>query len=104
MISENTKAVSPAAHFLRRRDTWIRWVVESKLTPSARLVGVHLAMRMSVKTRGCWPNITTIGKSLQMSSRQAQRGMRELEKYGALDVTRHVGKGNFYTLRLPTDP
>lgn len=103
-ISENTKAVSQAAHFLRRRDTWIRWIVESDISLVARVVGVHLAMRMSVKNQGSWPNVKTIGKALAVSSRHAQRGMLELEKYGALNVTRHVGKGNYYTLRLPTDP
>lgn len=104
MTEENTKSVSKAAHFLRRRDTWIRWVVESDATLAARVVGVHLAMRMSVGNQGSWPNIKTVAKALDISSRHAQRGMLELEKFGALNVHRQRGKGNYYTLRLPTDP
>lgn len=104
MTAENTKSVSPASHFLRRRDLWIRWVVESDATLVARVVGVHLAMRMSVQNQGSWPNVKTIAKALDISSRHAQRGMLELEKFGALNVHRQTGKGNYYTLRLPTDP
>lgn len=104
MDDGNTKTISPAAHFLRRRDTWIRWVLESDATLAARVVGVHLAMRMSVGNQGSWPNIKTVAKALGVSSRHAQRGMLELEKFGALNVHRKAGKGNYYTLRLPTDP
>lgn len=104
MTKENTKSVLDASQFLRRRDTWIRWVIESDATLAARVVGVHLAMRMSVKNQGSWPNVKTIAKALDMSARHAQRGMLELEKFGALNVLRSAGKGNYYTLRLPTDP
>jgi len=104
MDQKNTKSVSAASSFLRRRDTWIRWVVESDITLVARVVGVHLAMRMSVGNQGSWPNIKTVAKALAISARHAQRGMLELEKIGALNVHRQMGKGNYYTLRLPTDP
>jgi len=79
-------------------------VIESDFSLAARVVGVHLAMRMSVQNQGSWPNVKTIGKALAISARHAQRGMLELEKAGALNVHRQRGKGNYYTLRLPTDP
>lgn len=104
MSQENTKSASAAALFLKRRDIWIRWVIESDVTLAARVVGVHLAMRMSAQNQGSWPNIKTVAKSLDISARHAQRGMLELEKFGALNVLRQKGKGNYYTLRLPTDP
>ncbi len=104
MENRNDKSLTQAAHFLRRRDTWIRWVVESDASLVARVVGVHLLMRMSVKSQGCWPNVKTMAKALDISARHAQRGMLELEKAGALNVSRHIGKGNYYSLRLPTDP
>lgn len=103
MPIENPKPLSPAAAFLRRRDTWIRWVLESEMSLAARVVGVHLAMRMNVKDKKSWPNIKTIGKALQISARHAQRGMLELEKYGALRVYREKRESNRYYLRLPTD-
>jgi len=98
------KAASPATLFLQRRDAWIRSVVESDVSLVARVVGVHLAMRMSAKNPGCWPNVKTVARSLNVSARHAQRGMLELEEIGALAVTRTVGKGNYYTLRLASDP
>lgn len=92
----------PAAHFLRRRDTWIRWVVENEdLDFSARVVGVHLAMRMNMRDQMAWPNIKTIAKSVGMSDRQARRAISELEKENALYVARIEGRGSRYYLRFP---
>jgi hypothetical protein len=91
-----------AAHFLRRRDTWIRWVIENEdLDFSARVVGVHLAMRMNMRDQMAWPNVKTIAKSVGMSDRQARRAIAELEKENALYVARIDGRGSRYYLRFP---
>lgn len=74
------------------------------LTMAARVVGCHLALRMNAKKPYCWPNIMTMAKTLDLSPRHAQRSMRELEKAGLLHVARQLGKGNYYSLRLPSDP
>ncbi len=70
----------------------------------AKVVGVHLAMRMNVRNQSAWPNIRTIAKMLNRSSRQVTRAISELENERALYVARVEGKGNIYYLRLPTDP
>lgn len=93
-----------AAHFLRRRDMWIRWVVESDLDFSSRVVGVHLAMRMGVNNQVAWPNVRTIAKSVGLSDRQARRAISDLERLNALYVARDLGKGSRYYLRFPMDP
>lgn len=99
-----TEPKSPAAKFLWRRDIWIRYVCEANITLVARVVGVHLAMRMGYKKQYAWPNIKTMAKSLSVSARHAQRGMHELEEAGLLTVDRVQGKGNYYTIRLLSDP
>lgn len=92
------------AQFLQRRDQWIRWVVESEMGLLAKVVGIHLAMRMSAQNQSAWPNIRTIAKMLNKSSRQVTRAIAELEENRALYVARTEGKGNRYFLRLPIDP
>lgn len=94
----------PAREFLRRRDQWIRWVIEGEMSLLAKVVGVHLAMRMSARNQVAWPNIKTIAKMLSRSPRQITRAITELEEERALYVVRTEGKGNAYYLRLPTDP
>jgi hypothetical protein len=104
MASEQDGESRAAAHFLRRRDMWIRWIVESDLTLVARVVGVHLAMRMNVRDQMAWPNVQTMAKLISRSPRQVTRAIVELEEFGALYVARAKGKGSRYYLRLPTDP
>lgn len=83
---------------------WIRWVIESDLSLVARVVGVHIAMRMNVRNQTAWPNVQTIGRLVNRSSRQVTRAIVELEDFRALYVARAKGKGSRYYLRLPTDP
>lgn len=104
MAEQKIPGASAGAHFLRRRDNWIRWVIESDLSPAARVIGVHLAMRMSVRQQSAWPNVKTMARLLDMSARHVSRGLAELLVFGALHITRDRGRGNQYRLRLPTDP
>lgn len=91
--------------FVRRRDIWMQHVCgPCGLTMAARVVGCHLALRMNAKKPYCWPNIKTMAKTLDLSFRHAQRSMLELEKAGLLIVSRKRGEGNYYSLRLPSDP
>jgi len=90
--------------FLRRRDQWIRWVLESDLSLVARVVGTHLAMRMNVRDQAAWPNVKTMARLLEVSPRHVSRAIAELDAWGALWVFRDRGRGNRYRLKLPTDP
>lgn len=82
----------------------MRWVIESDMELRARVVGVHLAIRMNVRDQVAWPNVETMAKSLSLSARHIRRAIRELEEFGALYVARRPGKGNYYYLRFPYDP
>lgn len=104
MTKQPATGVGTAAHFLRRRDMWIRWVVESDLEFSTRVVGVHIAMRMNINNQVAWPNVRTIAKSVGLSDRQTRRAISNLEEFNALYVAREEGKGSRYYLRFPMDP
>lgn len=104
MTAEKLSGGEPSAHFLRRRDQWIRWVLESDLSLIARVVGAHLAMRMNVRDQAAWPNVKTIARLLGVSPRHVSRAIAELDEWGALWVYRDRGRGNRYRLKLPTDP
>ena len=104
MERENDHTDIPKAHFLRRRDHWIRWVIESDLPMTSRVVGVHLAMRMNMRDQIAWPNVKTIARMIDKSDRQVRRCIHDLEDFGALGVKRIRGRGNVYFLRFPDDP
>lgn len=105
MTTEKIKTPSAAALFLRRRDTWIREVLERDQIPlMARVVGVHLAMYMNAKSQEAYPSIDHMAKRLGKSARHIQRGMIELERAGLLTVSRKKREVNYYYLKLPSDP
>lgn len=104
MAGENGSGNIPKAHFLRRRDHWIRWVLESDLPMASRVVGVHLAMRMNMRDQIAWPNVKTMARMLGLSDRQVRRCIRDVEEFGALGVKRFSGKGSQYFLRFADDP
>lgn len=69
-----------ASAFLKKRDSWLRAVVEDQALshPTVR-VGVHLAMRMNGnKQSGAWPSTKTIAKSAAVSVRSVMTAIDEL--------------------------
>jgi hypothetical protein len=90
-----------AAHFLRNRDAWIRSVLEcNELTHVQARVGVHLAMRMSVRTQFCWPSIETIATSIGASQRSVISSIDTLDELRFIGVERKRNLGNKYWLRF----
>lgn len=74
---------TPAAAFLKNRDSWIRELVgdEAVSHPTVR-VGIHIAMRMSGnKQSGAWPSISTIAEHACVSPRAAVNAIDELLGY-----------------------
>lgn len=71
---------SPAAAFLKKRDSWLRAVVEDEnLSHSTVRVAVHIAMRMNgAKQSGAWPSVSTIAKSSTVSVRAVLYALDEL--------------------------
>lgn len=73
-----------AAAFLKKRDSWLRAVVEDRsLSHSTVRVAVHIAMRMNGnKQSGAWPSVATIAQSSGVSVRSVLNAIDEL---GGLD-------------------
>jgi hypothetical protein len=69
-----------AAAFLKRRDSWLRAVVEDpNLSHSTVRVAVHIAMRMNgARQSGAWPSIKTISDSSAVSQRSVVHALDEL--------------------------
>lgn len=69
-----------AAAFLKKRDTWLRAVVEDhNLSHATVRVAVHIAMRMNGNRQsGAWPNTATIAKSIGVSVRSVLYAIDEL--------------------------
>ena len=103
---------SPAAAFLRKRDSWLRAVAEDLALahPTVR-VAVHIAMRMNGnKQSGAWPSTKTIAKAVGVSVRSVLYAIDELSgldrKTGKwtgvryLTVDRKRNTGNRYWLNF----
>jgi hypothetical protein len=69
-----------AAAFLKKRDSWLRKVVEDETLAHATVrVGVHIAMRMNgSKQSGAWPSVETIAASCNVGERSVLRAIDEL--------------------------
>lgn len=85
-----------AAAFLKKRDSWLRAVVEDHdLSHSTVRVAVHIAMRMNgARQSGAWPAITTIAESCGVGERSVIRAIDELlglnRKTGEWSGTRYL--------------
>lgn len=98
--------------FLKRRDSWLRAVVEDPaLSHSTVRVAVHIAMRMNgARQSGAWPSTATIAKSACVSVRAVLYGLDELSgldrKTGEwtgrryLSIERKRNAGNRYWLNF----
>lgn len=93
-----------ASAFLKKRDSWLRAVVEDHdLSHPTVRVGVHLAMRMNGNRQsGAWPSTETIAEVAGVSVRSVLYAIDELSglnrKTGEWTGTRYlsvVRKRNF---------
>jgi DNA-binding MarR family transcriptional regulator len=87
--------------WLKRRDAWIRQLVsDSFVKRNGKLVGIHLAMRLSAKKPFTYPAMKTMARQLGISTRQVARGLKELEDEKYIRVQRQAGKTSYYRLDL----
>lgn len=87
--------------WLRRRDAWMRQLVgNSFVSRNAKLVGFHMALRLSAKKPFCYPAMKSIGKALGISPRHVARALKELEDEKWVLVKRVPGKTSIYRLDL----
>lgn len=75
-------------------------VSDSFTSRNAKLVGFHLALRLSAKKPFCYPAMKTIGKALGISPRHVARALKELEDEEWLRVRRQPGRSSIYSLDL----
>lgn len=96
-----TEKIEDAGKWLKRRDAWMRMLVGDSFTSrNAKLVGFHLALRLSAKRPFCYPAMKTIGKALNISPRHVARALKELEQEQWVKVRRQPGRASIYSLDL----
>lgn len=87
--------------WLKRRDAWMRALVANGfVSRNGKLVGFHIALRLSAKRPATYPAMKTIGKALGISPRHVARALKELEDEGWVKVRRQPGRSSFYSLHL----
>lgn len=92
---------SEAGRWLKRRDAWMRMLVaNSFVSRNGKLVGFHLALRLSAKKPYTYPAMKTIGKALEISPRHVARALKELEEEQWVRVRRQAGRSSVYSLDL----
>ena len=95
----NEEMPKTGAHYLRNRDEWIRMVVDCPdLTHVQVRVAMHLAMRMNIRDRDCWPSIKTIAESVGCSQRSVITALDVLRDEGFVGMERKRNAGNRYWL------
>lgn len=67
---------------------------------NGKLVGMHLALRLSAKRPFCYPAMKSIGKALGISPRHVARALKELEVEEWVRVRRQPGRSSVYSLDL----
>lgn len=102
-------AISGNGEWLRRRDMWMRYVINSDLGEWPRIVGVSLALRMTAAQPYCWPGQALISKEVGCARATVNRAVGQLVDKGLLVRTNRkmgndAGKDSrqyTYTIRLP---
>jgi len=75
-------------------------VGDSFVSRNAKLVGIHMALRLSAKKPFTYPAMKTIGKALDISPRHVARALKELEDEEWIRVRRQPGRSSVYSLDL----
>lgn len=89
------------SHYLRKRDQWLRDIADcEQIKPLSVRVGLHIAMRMSVRNQEAWPSIETIAISIGASQRGVISALEELREEGFVGMERKRNRGNRYWLRF----
>lgn len=97
----DAKVENYTGRWLKRRDAWMRMLVSNSfVSRNGKLVGIHLALRLSAKRPFTYPAMKTIGRDLGISARHVARALKELEDEGWLKVRRQPGRSSVYSLDL----
>lgn len=75
-------------------------VANEFVSRNGKLVGFHLALRLSAKKPYTYPAMATIGKALGISPRHVARALKELKDEEWVSVKQVPGRTSYYSLRL----
>lgn len=100
-IGMEQRIETESGKWLRRRDAWMRMLVgNSFVSRNGKLVGIHVALRLSAKKPYTYPAMKTIGRDLGISTRHVARALKELEVEDWIKVKRQAGRSSVYSLHL----
>jgi Helix-turn-helix domain len=104
VLNDQTNSNSNRANFQRHREMWVKQVLASDISPTAKNIGVAISIHMNGDQRQAWPSHVTLARMCAVEKRTSERAVKELEKAGLLHVSRIPNRSNRYEMRrLPTD-
>jgi hypothetical protein len=103
VLDDQTNSNSNRANFQRHREMWVKQVLASEISPTAKVIGVAISIHMNGEYRQAWPSHSTLAKMCSVGRRTSERAVQELEKAGLLNVSRMANRSNRYEMRrVPT--
>lgn len=81
----------------------VKWAISQRTqTGNGKAVLIALATFADVKTNECFPRIEKLAEMAQISVRNVNRGLQELEEIGLIERSR-TGRSNRYTVLVNSD-
>lgn len=85
--NHNAPKLTLAGEWYRQRDEWMRDLTERHdLSLSARLVGVHIALRMNRKSQNVTHLQKTLAKQTGLAEATVKAALRELRRAGLIEA------------------
>jgi hypothetical protein len=99
VLNDQTNSNSNRANFQRHREMWVKQVLASDISPTAKNISIH----MNGNDRQAWPSHATLARMCSVEKRTSERAVQELERAGLLRVSRVPNRSNRYEMRrVPT--
>jgi Helix-turn-helix domain len=99
----NSNSNGNRANFQRHREMWVRQVLASDISPTAKVIGVAISIHMNGDYRQAWPSHSALARMCSVEKRTSERAVKELEKAALLAVSRKANCSNRYEMRrVPT--
>jgi hypothetical protein len=103
VLNDQTNSNSNRANFQRHREMWVKQVLASDISPTAKNIGVAISIHMNGNDRQAWPSHATLARMCSVEKRTSERAVQELERAGLLRVSRVPNRSNRYEMRrVPT--
>jgi hypothetical protein len=103
VLDDQTNSNSNRANFQRHREMWVKQVLASDISPTAKIIGVAISIHINGDCRQAWPSHSSLARMCSVEKRTSERAVKELEKAGLLTVSRKANCSNRYEMRrVPT--